>query len=148
VTRERVATDVWLPDPPVPLGDWVEQAACKGLDPELWFPTRGDNTSYGEATKVCGECPVRAECLDYAVTNRIRTGIWGGLGQRGRRALIQNTPRRRPLPAHGVARRYQAGCHCSECREAHRVQSAQYRDAARRKSGKTLTAAQKALTAQ
>lgn len=145
------AADVWLPEPAgTPIGDWIERAACRGLDPDLWFPGQGDNTSYRKATKVCADCPVRVECLDYAVTNRIRGGIWGGLGERTRRPLIQATPspRRRPLAAHGVPRRYQAGCRCLECREAHRLQSAQYRDDARRRNGKTLTAAQIALTAR
>lgn len=128
-------TDVWFPEPTTPLGDWVEQAACRGLNPDLWFPGQGDNVTYRTAVTVCAGCPVQTECLDYAVSNRIRCGIWGGLGEHRRRSLIEKTPapRRRPVPAHGVPRRYQAGCHCDECREAHRLQSAMYRDAARRR---------------
>ena len=64
---------------------WQEHAACRAMDPELFFPTRGAPTR--EAKEVCLRCPVRAECLDAAMTGRERFGIWGGLSERERRRL-------------------------------------------------------------
>ena len=64
---------------------WRELAACRGTDLEVFFPSRGE--SAGPARQVCAGCPVRTPCLDYAITNRIAYGIWGGLTERERRAL-------------------------------------------------------------
>jgi WhiB family redox-sensing transcriptional regulator len=64
---------------------WRELAACRGADLNLFFPERGE--SAGPARRVCAACPVREPCLDYAITNRISHGIWGGLTERERRAL-------------------------------------------------------------
>ena len=64
---------------------WQELAACRGTDLEVFFPGRGE--SAGPARRVCAACPVRQLCLDYAITNRIAYGIWGGLTERERRAL-------------------------------------------------------------
>jgi len=64
---------------------WRELAACRGSDLEVFFPGRGE--SAGPARQVCAACPVRQPCLDYAITNRIVHGIWGGLTERERRAL-------------------------------------------------------------
>jgi len=64
---------------------WRELAACRGTDLEVFFPGRGE--SAGPARQVCAACPVRQPCLDYAITNRITHGIWGGLTERERRAL-------------------------------------------------------------
>jgi hypothetical protein len=51
----------------------------------VFFPGRGETA--GPARLVCAACPVRQPCLDYAITNRITHGIWGGLTERERRAL-------------------------------------------------------------
>ena len=51
----------------------------------MFFPERGE--SAGPARQVCSACPVRQACLDYAITNRIAYGVWGGLTGRERRAL-------------------------------------------------------------
>ena len=64
---------------------WRELAACRGTDLEVFFPERGE--SAGPARQVCAACPVRQPCLDYAITNRITHGIWGGLTERERRQL-------------------------------------------------------------
>jgi len=64
---------------------WRELAACRSTDLEVFFPGRGE--SAGPARQVCAVCPVRQPCLDYAITNRITHGIWGGLTERERRAL-------------------------------------------------------------
>jgi len=64
---------------------WQERALCAQTDPEAFFPEKGGSTR--EAKKVCTGCEVRAECLDYALANDERFGIWGGLSERERRKL-------------------------------------------------------------
>ena len=66
-------------------GDWAERALCAQTDPEAFFPEKGGSTR--EAKKVCLGCDVRSECLDYALANDERFGIWGGLSERERRRL-------------------------------------------------------------
>ena len=65
--------------------DWWAQAACIGVDAELFFPERGDSTK--EAKEVCRTCFVRQECLEYALANLEKFGIWGGLSERERRKV-------------------------------------------------------------
>ena len=64
---------------------WRELAACRSTDLGVFFPERGE--SAGPARQVCSACPVRQPCLDYAITNRITHGVWGGLTERERRVL-------------------------------------------------------------
>ncbi|MDO5661987.1 MAG: WhiB family transcriptional regulator [Brachybacterium sp.] len=64
---------------------WQERALCAQTDPEAFFPEKGGSTR--EAKKVCVSCDVRAECLEYALQNDERFGIWGGLSERERRKL-------------------------------------------------------------
>ena len=58
---------------------------CAQTDPEAFFPEKGGSTR--EAKKVCLTCDVRDECLEYALMNDERFGIWGGLSERERRKL-------------------------------------------------------------
>ncbi len=62
---------------------WMLEAKCLDADPEAFFPEKGGSTR--EAKRICGVCPVRGECLDYALSNDERFGIWGGLSERERR---------------------------------------------------------------
>jgi len=64
---------------------WQEKALCAQTDPEAFFPEKGGSTR--EAKRVCGSCEVRAECLEYALENDERFGIWGGLSERERRRM-------------------------------------------------------------
>ena len=64
---------------------WQERSLCAQTDPEAFFPEKGGSTR--EAKKVCVGCEVRAECLEYALANDERFGIWGGLSERERRRL-------------------------------------------------------------
>ena len=68
---------------------WHPYALCLGVDPALFFPQReaGQDNSGLEAKRVCIDCPVRINCLDYAVRNNERFGIWGGVGSDRRRLL-------------------------------------------------------------
>ena len=62
---------------------WWAQGLCAQTDPEVFFPEKGGSTR--EAKQVCRACPVRAECLEYALAHDERFGVWGGLSERERR---------------------------------------------------------------
>lgn len=64
---------------------WQTDALCAQTDPEAFFPEKGGSTR--DAKKVCGACNVKAKCLEYALANDERFGIWGGLSERERRRL-------------------------------------------------------------
>ena len=64
---------------------WQEEALCAQTDPELFFPETGGLPR--EAKKICGTCPVKQKCLDYAITHNETEGIWGGLSAIERRRL-------------------------------------------------------------
>jgi WhiB family redox-sensing transcriptional regulator len=66
-------------------GNWQDEANCLGVDPDLFFPERGASTR--EAKEVCRGCVVRLDCLEYALVNGEKFGIWGGLSERERRRL-------------------------------------------------------------
>jgi WhiB family redox-sensing transcriptional regulator len=72
-------------------GPWINRAACTGIDPELFFPSRGESADPARA--VCAGCPVRAECLDHALANVEMFGVWGGTSERERRAIRRNRAR-------------------------------------------------------
>jgi len=62
---------------------WMADAACRGVDPDLFYPTR--HGSAHEAKEVCRGCPVRADCLQHALAYGEKHGIWGGLSEKQRR---------------------------------------------------------------
>jgi WhiB family redox-sensing transcriptional regulator len=64
---------------------WQERALCAQTDPEAFFPEKGGSTR--EAKRICLGCEVKDSCLDYALANDERFGIWGGLSERERRRL-------------------------------------------------------------
>ncbi|MBL7487054.1 WhiB family transcriptional regulator [Frankia sp. AgW1.1] len=64
---------------------WQEQSLCAQTDPEAYFPEKGGSTR--EAKRICSGCEVQSECLEYALANDERFGIWGGTSERDRRKL-------------------------------------------------------------
>lgn len=92
--------------------DWPTHAACRESDPDSLFV---QGAAQNRAKAVCGACQVRTECLADALDNRIEFGVWGGMTERERRALLRRRPEvvswrrvledardvydRRPLPA-------------------------------------------------
>lgn len=78
---------------------WQDFANCLGVDPDLFFPERGASTN--EAKEVCKGCAVREACLEYALANVEKFGIWGGLSERERRRIRRqrNLARRTTLEA-------------------------------------------------
>ena len=79
-------------------GDWQDDANCLGVDPDLFFPERGASTR--EAKEVCRSCVVRLDCLEFALANGEKFGIWGGLSERERRRIRrQRAQERRSVTA-------------------------------------------------
>jgi len=64
---------------------WQTDALCAQTDPEAFFPEKGGSPR--DAKRICTTCEVKAQCLDYALQNDERFGIWGGLSERERRRL-------------------------------------------------------------
>ena len=72
---------------------WVEFAACRGIavreeTSDHFFPT-SESQMTDLAKEKCPTCPVRAQCLDFALRNHIENGIWGGLTEKERRKLVR-----------------------------------------------------------
>jgi WhiB family transcriptional regulator, redox-sensing transcriptional regulator len=80
---------------------WMEDAACKNVPRDVFFPTVGDiairDTVPKAAGDICAVCPVKAECLDFALRNRSLDGVWGGTSEEDRRKIRRQ--RRRSVPA-------------------------------------------------
>ena len=66
---------------------WMEDALCAQTDPDIFYPEKGGSTA--PATSVCNNCSVRAQCLEYAVSNDIRHGIWGGTSDNDRKRIAR-----------------------------------------------------------
>lgn len=126
--------------------DWTTLAACKGMPADLFFTERGKSTA--EAKAVCAGCPVREQCLDYAMANTERFGVWGGLSEHERRRLRAHQRRDgEPAPPklrHALTRVALSGTEsgfnrhrregtpiCDPCREARNF-AERYRQAIRR----------------
>ena len=67
---------------------WQDDALCRQHDPELFFPVKQTVTAIEEAKAVCRQCPVISECGTYALKTRTEEGIWGGLSEDERRAIL------------------------------------------------------------
>jgi WhiB family redox-sensing transcriptional regulator len=83
-TKAMRGQEIWLVEDTDEFS-WQERALCAQTDPESFFPEKGGSTR--EAKRVCLTCEVRSECLEYALRNDERFGIWGGLSERERRKL-------------------------------------------------------------
>jgi WhiB family redox-sensing transcriptional regulator len=71
---------------------WMLRAKCRGSNPGEFFPSDGVGVEF--AQRICGNCSVRMECLEYALKFRIEHGVWGGASERERRRILR---RRRQL---------------------------------------------------
>lgn len=69
--------------------DWVARAACRAVDPDALFV---QGAAQNRAKLLCMGCPVRTECLADALDNRVEFGVWGGMTERERRALLRRRP--------------------------------------------------------
>ena len=69
---------------------WRAEALCRDTDPELFFPVGTTGTALTQierAKQVCGECTVRVDCLDFALSTNQDSGVWGGLSEEERRVI-------------------------------------------------------------
>ncbi|PKV83585.1 WhiB family redox-sensing transcriptional regulator [Streptomyces sp. TLI_146] len=82
----------WLNDQ-----EWMREAACVGVDPELFFPVGHTGPAIEDraaAQRICRSCPVAQQCLEYASASGQVTGVWGGLTEE-ERARMRRRGRRR-----------------------------------------------------
>ena len=72
---------------------WRPAAACRGLDPQTFYPLEDDLAGESAAKAVCAECSVREACLEFALGRREKDGVWGGATERERRRIIRQRRR-------------------------------------------------------
>ena len=100
--------------------DWT-LAACAEVGPELFFPSQGDDAYIPAAKAICDACPIRTDCLEWALDTREDHGVWGGKTVKERQKLRRGRPRPcdmcgQPLaPGRGNTARY-----CDACKPAAR----------------------------
>lgn len=95
-----VGGDRWL---------WQEQAACRGIGDAPFYPGKGENSP--EAQRICQRCPVRSDCLEYAMDADELYGVWGGLSAEARRQLRRQREKEATMNeelANQLAREYAA----------------------------------------
>lgn len=99
----------------IPYAGWRDKGACRNLgpdelgDPDPYFAV--DRGEIKEAKRICRTlCPVRDECLRYAMANGERYGVWGGETWSRRHRLARDY--------HGTPEHWQQGCRCPHCNEA------------------------------
>ena len=105
-----------------PPAEWMRHAACRHHPTRLWFPERGEPTH--PAKNICNTCPVRQQCLDYALEIPNCVGIWGGTSGRQRREIRNTATGKKQKPIkHGTPVGYQQHRRrnepaCASCRKA------------------------------
>ena len=120
--------------------DWMAHAKCAGLDTatrnRLFFPPQGSNANNVRRAKdICRSCPIEAQCLEYALVNEERFGIWGGKSEKERRVLrAKRSGRPTPTIVHGTLGGYAAHHRhdvpmCEPCRLARKAHALKYRAA-------------------
>lgn len=103
--------------------NWRGEALCAEVDTDIFFPDKGGSSR--EAKQICGRCTVSDQCLDFALRNGERFGIWGGVSERDRRRLSQELGLTRARPwVHGTAAGYarhrrDGSPACRPCIDAH-----------------------------
>lgn len=93
-----MATDHYTPSADDHVPSWnvptfSAPALCAETDPEAFFPDKGGSVK--DAKRLCGACPAQEECLQWALDNDERFGVWGGLSERERRRLRRTQAARR-----------------------------------------------------
>jgi WhiB family redox-sensing transcriptional regulator len=74
---------------------WRRHAACRGLDPEIFFPAIDDDAdgAFEDAKAVCTVCAVKETCLEFALQVREKEGVWGGATEKERRRILRQRRR-------------------------------------------------------
>jgi WhiB family redox-sensing transcriptional regulator len=70
---------------------WRRHSACRGLDPEIFYPTTDDEAD--AAKVVCHGCSVQERCLEFALQGREKEGVWGGATEKERRRILRQRRR-------------------------------------------------------
>lgn len=83
--------------------NWDNEAACRSVEPDIFFPETTSQRAIAAAKVVCYGCPVRAKCLEYALEARLDHGVFGGLTEAERRSLRRSRQRRARRLASAVA---------------------------------------------
>ena len=81
--------------------NWANGAACRGLDPSLFYPPTDEDAD--EAKAICAVCPVQSPCLEHAIEQREKNGVWGGATERERLRIIRRRRRLRQQQVSGIA---------------------------------------------
>jgi WhiB family transcriptional regulator, redox-sensing transcriptional regulator len=82
-------------------GYWRSAAACASADPEMFFPVSKAGKALehaAEAKAICADCPVRSDCLAFALRTRQSYGIWGGMTEEERADSRRLSPATEPQP--------------------------------------------------
>ena len=87
--------------------DWATQAACRRTDPDSLFV---QGAAQNRAKAICVGCQVRTECLADALDNRVEFGVWGGMTERQRRALLKQHPEVSSWAEFFAARQHRSVC--------------------------------------
>ena len=74
---------------------WMTQGSCRGHAPETFFPS--DGVGVLRAQRICADCPVQLECLEYALAHNIEHGVWGGASERQRQRIRRAHPQAQPV---------------------------------------------------
>ena len=67
--------------------NWMARGRCKEVAPDIFFPSDGMGVQV--AQRICAECPVAQDCLEYALDHHIDHGVWGGCSERERRRILR-----------------------------------------------------------
>ena len=119
------------------MSGWRDNAACRGMDVDLFYPERGDHEGIAAAVAICNTCTVADHCLDWALTNREFLGILGGKTAKRREQIAGRTSRMptgkpRPQAACGTYGGYKRHLRnddppCQPCIDANRAYGTAYK---------------------
>ena len=70
-----------------PNTDWRKDAACAGVESDVFFPSLDDEVVSEKAKEICATCPAQEACLQYSLSTNQAAGVWGGLDASERRRL-------------------------------------------------------------
>jgi WhiB family redox-sensing transcriptional regulator len=87
--------------PPTSAPAWAATAACKGLEPGIFYPSSDEEAE--TAKEICSTSPVRETCLEHAIERREHNGVWGGATERERQRIIRRRRRQRSLARSAAA---------------------------------------------
>jgi WhiB family redox-sensing transcriptional regulator len=122
-----MSRDAWATTDPstfhVDRPEWMDHGACVGANADLFFPPRGTTAPIKEAKAICADCPVRHDCLEWAIDHHEVHGVWGGTSAKERRVMRASPSRQRPIN-HGTGGGYQTHLRrgepaCRACLDAH-----------------------------